>query len=299
LNYVIITPAYNEEKCISQTIESVIVQPIKPLKWIIVDDGSTDRTADIIKSYASQFSWIQYVLRTREPGQSYYASNVYAIQKGIASLSGLPYDYIAILDADITLPQNYYQNLIRAFASDAQLGIASGNCADKIDKKLVRHLYDRRSCAKAVMVFRKECFNQIGGFVPLKYGGEDTCACFSARMLGWKTWAFHELMATHNKPLGTGPSKKVLSIRFRQGLCDWALAAPLSFAILKSIRRCFKEPPFIIGGLARMVGYISGFCSGEKRQISGELACYIRSEQLSRVFKGNKIPTEHRVEFKL
>lgn len=298
MNYIIITPAYNEEKYIEKTLESVIVQSVKPMKWVIVDDGSTDRTADIIKSYTSRFSWIKYTLRTREASQSYYASNVYAIFQGVASLEDEAYDYLAILDADITLPPDYYQSLGAILASDARLGIASGNCVDKIDNKIIRHLYDRRSCAKAIMVFRKTCFDQIGGFVPLKYGGEDTCACFSARMFGWKTWAFHELMATHNKPLGTGPSNKVLSIRFRQGLCDWALAAPLSFVILKSVRRCIKEPPFIIGGLARMVGYLYGLFSRKKRQIPKDLASYIRREQLSRILKGNKIPVAQRVEYK-
>jgi glycosyltransferase involved in cell wall biosynthesis len=297
LNYIIITPAYNEEKYIGETIESVIAQSVKPIRWVIVDDGSTDQTADIIKSYTSRFPWIQYVLRVRNADQSYYASNVYAIQKGMSLLDELSFDYIAILDADISLPSDYYENLSEIFVSDARLGVAAGNLVDKIANKLVKHLYDRRSCTKAVVVFRRECFEQIGGFVPLKYGGEDTCACFSARMLGWKVWSFRELMIIHNKPLGTGPSKKVLSIRFRQGLCDWALAAPLSFAILKSIRRCIKEPPFIMGGLARIIGYLYGCCSGEERQISSELAQYIRNEQRSRVLHRNRIPIEHQVNF--
>lgn len=293
------TPVYNEEKHIRQTIESVIGQSIKPVKWIIVDDGSTDRSAEIIKEYSSTFSWIQYISRSREPDQSYYASNVYALQKGVDAIVPFDCDYLAILDADITLPPNYYKSLSEIFASDAELGIVSGNCADRVGDELVRHLYDRRSCAKAVMVFRRACYNDIGGFVPLKYGGEDTCACFSARMLGWKTWAFHELISIHNKPLGTGLSQKVLNIRFRQGLCDWALAAPLSFVILKCMRRSVKEPPFILGGLARIVGYLYGYCSREKRQISKQLIRYIRKEQWSRVCSGNKIPKEQRISFTL
>ena len=275
------------------------MQSIKPVRWVIVDDGSTDRTASIIKIFASQYSWIKYIKRNRKHGQSYYASNVYAIEKGVASLCNVSCEYIAILDADIYLPPRYYEILSDIFKFDKRIGIASGNCADKVGGKLVRHLYDRRSCAKAVMVFRKTCYEEIGGFVPLKYGGEDTCACFSARMLGWKTWAFHELVAIHNKPLGTGPSRNILNIRFRQGICDWALAAPFIFEILKSIRRCFKELPLIVGGLARMAGYLYAIYFKEKRQISSELTFYIRKEQQDRVLNKNKIPVEHKVEYNL
>lgn len=299
MNFAIVTPAYNEEKCIGKTIESVINQSIKPVKWIIVDDGSTDQTANIVKDYASKFPWIQYVHRVRDPNITYYASNVYALQLGVDSLGETAIDFMAILDADIELPNRYYETINEAFNSDDRLGIASGNCADIIEGKIVTHLYDRRSSAKSIMVLRKACFDQIGGFLPLKHGGEDTCACFTARMHGWKTWAFHELMVIHNKPLGTGASGKILKIRFKQGLCDWSLAAPMVFEILKSIRRCFKEPPLMIGGLARMVGYCYGIFFEKERQISEDLVRYIRKEQLDRVLKGNKIPAEHRVVFKI
>jgi glycosyltransferase involved in cell wall biosynthesis len=192
MKFVIITPAFNEEKNIALTIESVLTQLIKPLLWIIVDDGSTDNTADIIKNYTNNHKWIKYVYREKKPEQTYFASNVYAIKKGTEYISNIDYDYLAILDADITLPPDYYQNIANVLTTNKNLGIVSGNCADKIGDQIIKHLYDRRSCAKAVIVFRRECYEQIGGFIPMKYGGEDTCACFTARMKGWKTWAFHD-----------------------------------------------------------------------------------------------------------
>ncbi len=299
MKYVIVTPAFNEEKYISETIDSVLSQTILPLLWTIVDDGSTDQTADIIKRYAAQYHWIRYVNRTKDSRQSYYASNVFAIREGIKYLQSIDYDYIAVLDADISLPADYYQKIEEIFSHEPQLGITSGNCADLIDGKLKKHLYDRRSCAKAIMVFRKQCFDQIGGFVPMIYGGEDTCACFQARMHGWKTWAFHELLVSHNKPLGTGPSNNMLKIRFRQGICDWGLAANPLFMTIKCLRRCFKESPFIVSGIARFAGFVYAHFKGEKRQIPNDLVKYIRKEQLKRVFKGNKIPAEHQVSISL
>ncbi len=300
MRYVIVTPAYNEEKYIGETIESVIIQTHKPLVWVIVDDGSKDNTAAVIKSYAARYPWIHYVHRVKDPTQSYYSSNVYALFEGIKQLQ-LPasktpdYDFLAILDADITLPADYYALLLGHMLTDPKLGIASGNCADKIGDTLKKHLYDRRSCAKAVMVFRKDCYGEIGGFVPMKYGGEDTVACFAARMKGWKTWAYHELMVIHNKPLGTGPSQNILKIRFRQGMGEFFLGSHPLFVLIKALRRCLKERPFLSGGLMRLSGFIYAHFLNEERQIPDDLLRFIRQEHLGRVLKGNKIPGAFKV----
>ncbi|HML74980.1 MAG TPA: glycosyltransferase family A protein [Anaerohalosphaeraceae bacterium] len=297
MNYIIITPAYNEEKYINQTINSVLSQSILPQKWIIVDDGSNDNTAYIIKEYAKKHEWIKYQYRTKVMGQSYYASNVHAIIDGlkVLEIEEIPYDYIAILDADIELPCDYYEQILTQMESKPELGIASGNCADRIGNKLKKHLYDRRSCAKAIMVFRKDCFDQIGGFVPMKYGGEDTVACFMARMRGWRTWAYHEMLVEHNKPLGTGPSRNIIKVRFRQGVGEYSMGSHPLFVLFKSLRRCVKEPPYILGGFARLWGFIYAHFIGEPRQISEELIKYIRKEQFGRVCQGNKIPKEHQL----
>jgi len=295
MKYVIVTPAFNEEKNITMTIKSVLSQTIKPIIWIIVDDGSTDNTAEVIKHYADNYPWIRYVYREKKNDQSYFASNVYAIQKGVENLSDIDYDYLAILDADITLYDAYYEDIAYAFENDQLLGIASGNCADRINEQLVKHLYDRRSCAKAVMVFRRECYEQLGGFIPMKYGGEDTCACFTARMNGWKTWAFHEFLVIHNKPLGMGYSKSKLNYRFRQGIGEFFLATHPLFLLLKSLRRSVKESPYIIGGLLRIAGFCYGYFIHEKRQIPDDLIKFIQREQLFRILYLNRISGKYKL----
>lgn len=292
MRYVIVTPAYNEEQYICKTIESVLVQTIKPLLWIIVDDGSTDQTANIIKRYTVQYSWIRYVYRPKNAGQSYYASNVYAIGEGIKNLRETGYDFIAILDADITLPPNYYAEISSLFSGEERLGIASGHCMDRVKGELKKGLYDWRSSPKNIMVFRKECYEDIGGFIPLKHAGEDTCACFMARMKGWKTWATTDILVIHNKPMGSGINKSKIKIRFQQGIGEYYLASHPLFILLKSLRRCIKEPPFLIGGLTLLAGFVYASFLKEPRQISDELIHYIRKEQLRRVFHGNRIPAE-------
>jgi glycosyltransferase involved in cell wall biosynthesis len=296
-SYVIITPAFNEAAYISRTIESVLAQMVKPSLWVIVDDGSTDKTAEIINRYAAEHPWILYVRRSKDLLQSYYSSNVYAIYEGIKHLQNREYDFLAILDADISLLPDYYERILKRMNFDEKLGVASGVYMDRIgDNKFKKILNDRRSTPKALMVFRKQCYEDVGGFIAMKYGGEDTCACFAARMRGWKTWSFPDVIAIHNKPVGMGHSKNILKIRFRQGVGEYFLATHPLFLLLKSLRRCIKESPVFIGGLVRIAGFMCAIFIKDKRQISEEMVKFIRKEQWYRIVHGNRITTSNRIQ---
>jgi glycosyltransferase involved in cell wall biosynthesis len=292
--YIIITPAYNETEYIERTIKSVLAQSVLPYKWVIIDDGSTDDTANVIQQYAEKYEWIQYIYREKEPSQSYYSSNVYAIMAGFKQVKNINYDFLAILDADISLPKDYYEQIFMRFERDEKLGVASGVYQDMVNGKLRKALNDRRSTPKAIQVFRRECYEKIGGYLPMKYGGEDTVACVMARMNGWKSWSFPELCTVHNKPAGTGHSGNMLRIRFRHGLNEYGLATHPLFMLFKSLRRCVKERPFISGGLARIIGFLYGYCLREKRQIPDDMVRFIHREQMGRLFNFNRIPKEHR-----
>lgn len=295
-SFILVTPAYNEAAWLPATIESVLRQTCRPVRWVIVDDESIDETGAIIRDYAQRAAWIKTLRRRKEPGQSYYSSNVYAILEGIRACGGLAYDYLAILDADIVLPDDYYESLLGRFERDPRLGIASGVYQDRLGEgRFRRALHDRRSTPKALMVFRRECYEATGGLIPMKYGGEDTIACFTARMKGWKTWSFPELVAVHNKPIGTGHSRGLLTIRFRQGFGEYFQAADPLFMFLKCLRRCLKEPPFLIGGGVRFSGYLAACFRGEPRQLSPELIRFIRREQRRRIVRGNRVPVEYQV----
>jgi len=293
--YIIITPAYNEAEYIERTIKGVLAQSVLPEKWIVVDDGSTDSTAEIVQRYAEEHKWIQYIHRTRESEQSYYRSNVYAIMLGYEQVKKTDYDFLAILDADIGLPNDYYERIFERFSRDEKLGVASGVYQDLVNGRLRKVLNDRRSTPKAIQVFRKECFEQIGGYLPLKYGGEDTCSCIMARMNGWKSWSFPELTVVHNKPVGTGHAGNMLKIRFRHGLNEYGLATHPLFMIAKSLRRCIREGPFVSGGIARMAGFLYGYCLREKRQIPDDMVRFIRKEQMRRLLNLNRIQKANRV----
>jgi biofilm PGA synthesis N-glycosyltransferase PgaC len=288
--YVIVTPAYNEASHIARTIESVIGQTIAPTQWVIVDDGSTDGTAAAIESYAQTHPFIRCVRRRRTKEDPYFASNVYAIREGVRHLRSVDYEFLAVLDADIILPRDYYEQIFSQFRADPNLGVASGVYENLVNGRLRKVLHDRRSTPKAIQVFRRACFEQIGGYVPLIHGGEDTCACVMARMHGWTAWSFPELKAVHRRPAGARNAKSLLRTRFVQGRCEHDLSTHPLFMIAKSLRRCFLEPPLFIGGLLRLGGYLYGCLRREPCQIPTEVAAYARQEQISRVLYFNRRP---------
>jgi biofilm PGA synthesis N-glycosyltransferase PgaC len=292
--YVIVTPAYNEADHIARTIESVIGQTILPARWVIVDDGSTDETAATIRSYARAHRFIRYVRRRRAKEDAYFASNVYAIMDGVRHLQNPGYEFLAVLDADIILPPDYYERILRQFHADPNLGVASGIYENLVNGRLQKVLNDRRSTPKAIQVFRRACFEQIGGYVPLVHGGEDTCACVMARMRGWTAWSFPELKVVHQRPAGTRNAKSLLRTRFLQGLCEHDLSTHPLFMVTKSLRRCLLEPPLLVGGLLRLGGYLYGYLKREPCQIPADVAAYARQEQINRVFYFNHIPQRHR-----
>ena len=288
-SYCIITPAFNEADYIGKAIESVLSQTILPHRWVIIDDGSTDNTSEIIKSYSDKYKWVKYIYREKIKGQAYYASNVHAIMAGWRSLQAESFDYLAILDADITLPDTYYEQVFGHFLADSRLGVASGIYENLIDGKLHKVLNDRRSTPKAIQVFRREVFEQIGGFLPLKYGGEDTIACVMARMTGWKAWSFPDIKVVHHRPTGMGNKRNIFRIRFNQGVCEYSLGSHPVFFIIKSSRRALLEKPFILGGILRLCGYFWAFFSRKEMSVPPHVVRYIKEEHKGRLLKFNKI----------
>jgi len=283
IHYIIITPAYNEAKFIANTIASVVSQTIRPLLWVIVDDGSADQTAEIIKRYADEHLWIRYVHRRKEAGQSYYSSNVYAIQEGLKHTKELNYDYIAILDADIELCPNYYEKIFEKFNKYPELGITTGTYLEKEGEKWIEARIDRRSTPKAIQVFHRECYEQCGGYIPFKYGGEDSGMEIMARMNGWQTWSFSDIVVKHLRPVGTGDGRSLLKARYRMGFTDYSLATHPLFMLFKCMKRALWEKPYIFSSLSRLLGYINAYVTKEERQLPFEAKNYIRSEQINRI----------------
>jgi glycosyltransferase involved in cell wall biosynthesis len=279
--YVLITAAHNEEQYIEGTIRSILGQSVQPLKWLIVSDASTDRTNEIVKKYAGENALIELVQLDVAHRHS-FGRKSHAIMTGYNCLKGLEYGFIGILDADISLQPDYYTKLLNKFREDPKLGLTGGFIHEERRGVFTSRRSNRTfSVAGATQFFRRECFEGIGGILSLRYGGADWCAEVSARMMGWDVRAIPELKVFHHRTTGT--ANNLLRHRFQEGKKDFSLGVLPTFEVVKCIGRLVEKPP-VIGGLARLAGFVWSYCIREERPVSQELVEFLRTEQKRRLF---------------
>ncbi len=233
IKYVLITAAKNEESYIEKTIKSVISQTIKPEKWIIVSDGSTDRTNDIVKQYSDKNNFIELIALPPKKERN-FSSKVNALNQALKKIAGMDYDFIGNLDADVTLDKSYYEEVFLSFHSNPKLGIAGGIILDCVDDKVNPQNISLNSVAGAIQVFRKQCFENIGYYIPFKYGGEDAYMEIKARMAGWDVQTLTELKVLHHRPTGTGMGS-LSKANLRSGKMFYTLGYSPIFLLV----RCF------------------------------------------------------------
>ena len=166
LTYVLITAARNEESNIEQTIKSVVSQTVLPKKWVIVSDGSTDHTDDIVKKYLSGNSWIEFI-RMPEHKDRQFAAKVQCFNAGYEKVKELDFDIIGNLDADISFEKDYFEFLMSKFVEDSRLGVA-GTPFVEDGKHYDYRFTNIEHVSGACQLFRRECFEEIGGYVPIR-----------------------------------------------------------------------------------------------------------------------------------
>jgi glycosyltransferase involved in cell wall biosynthesis len=278
--YVLITAARNEKAYIGKTIEAVLSQSILPKRWVIVSDGSTDCTDEIIKKHSEDSSLIEFL--RRDPGNfqnSDFASKVFALNAGYECLKNDSYDYIGHLDADITFERKYYEYVLSKFDQNPLLGIAGGFILEPVQGNFKSRPYNTiRSVAGGIQLFRRECYENIGGFIPLKMGGEDTYAEVMARSKGWKVESFQEIVVYHHK-IGRLIRGKIREC-FRKGMVGYSLGSHPLFEGAKCLRRV-GEKPYLIGAFIRLVGFFWPYFIKQERLVSTEFIRIIREEQLT------------------
>jgi poly-beta-1,6-N-acetyl-D-glucosamine synthase len=278
--YVLVTAAFNEEAYIDRTIQAVIQQTHPPQKWVIVSDASWDRTDQIVREYADNYGFIE-LLRMDEKHVHNFASKVNALNKGIDCLKGLDYAFIGILDADVSFERSYFGLLIEEFAGDPGLGLAGGFIHEERKGRFSgRASNSTSSVAGAIQLFRRECFDTFGCFLPLKYGGEDWCAELTAKMNGWRVESYPALKVFHHKRIGA--RARGLRPWYREGLADFSLGSHPLFEVFKCLRRIGEEP-YVLGALARFSGFVSAYCRKEKRGAPMNIVEYLRNEQKARL----------------
>jgi poly-beta-1,6-N-acetyl-D-glucosamine synthase len=280
-DYVLITAARNEEIYINDTIESVLAQTILPKKWVIVSDGSTDRTDEIVLRYSTQHDFIQLIRRESKNEAIDFSSKVYAIHEGYNQLKKMEYDFIGILDGDVTFSPTYYESVLTKFQDNYNLGIAGGVIFDKHNDHCIRRNPDNiKYVSGCIQLFRRNCYEDMGGLCPIKDGGEDTVAVIMAQMRGWEVEAFDEFIVFHHKH--SEAIRGILKESFRNGKLFYSLGSHPLFETIKSIRT-ITDKPFFILAFVRSCGYMWPYLQRQKRPVSGEFVKYLRKEQLSRL----------------
>jgi len=278
--YVLVTAAYNEEDHIADTLRAVTSQTELPLRWVIVSDGSTDRTDKIVGEWARRSTFIQF-LRVDKSVRHSFSAKVHALRQGFACLTGVDYDFIGILDADVSFEPDYFQELLKRFAIDARLGVAGGNIEQHVDGVVVPRIKDFNSVAGAVQFLRRECFEQTGGLPALKHGGEDAAMEIAARMHGWKTKTFPELKVVHFGLVGSSAGGR-LKGRFRAGRANFDLGYHPAFQLARLVYRS-KEPPYLLGSCAELIGFATGRVLNQHPAIDAKVVSHLRKEQLRRL----------------
>jgi poly-beta-1,6-N-acetyl-D-glucosamine synthase len=278
--YVLITPARNEAQFIELTLKSVAGQTIRPAKWVIVSDGSTDGTDEMVSRYAAEYPWIE-LLRMPEREERHFAGKVVAFNAGYARLKDVPYDVICSLDADISFDTDYFEFLLGKLAEDPALGLVGTPFLDSQKESYDYRFVSIEHVSGACQVFRRECFEQIGGYVPVKGGGIDHIAVITARMKGWKTRSFPEKTCIHHRDMGTAQRSSVMA-RFRFGMQDYALGGHPLWEIFRTVYQ-MTQRPFVVGGLMVGCGYFWAMARRAPRPVSDQLIAFRRQEQMQRL----------------
>jgi len=278
--YVLMTSAYNEEMNIDKTIESVLSQTLLPSRWVIVSDGSVDRTDEIVQKYAKEHDFIRFLRMTRSPGHS-FGSKVKALNAGGRLLEGAAFEFIGNLDADVSIGPAYFANLISRFEEHSRLGLAGGFVCEENGGEFQSRTSNRTySVAHAAQIVRRECYDSIGGYAVLEYGGEDWHAQTCAKMKGWEVEAFPDLKIYHHRH--TGEADNLLRHKFRQGRMDYSFGSDSLFEILKCLER-LPEKPFFSGSIVRLAGFLWSAILRETRPVSDEFVAFLRSEQKTKI----------------
>ncbi len=272
--YVIISPVRNEEDYLELTIKSVINQTVKPMEYILVNDGSSDDTPNIIDKYVSKYDWIK---RVDQEDRGHYLPGkgvVHTFYNGLSRVTAKNWEYIVKLDSDLEFESDYFEKLFQEFEKNPKLGIASGCTYLPVNNKLIQEqtLIDHPKGASKV--YRKQCWEDIGGMKPVP--GWDLADLLNAQMKGWETVCFFDLKLIHHRLTGSRRSG-ILGPKFLQGRFEYRHGYSFGYTFLKAAKD-FIAKPFIIGSIAKVSGYLYAFARQDEFLFDAEMRKYLRKK---------------------
>jgi len=280
--YVLVTPARDEAAFIRKTLEAMAVQTVKPLKWVIVSDGSTDGTDEIVKEYVARHEWIE-LRRMPERKERHFGGKAKAFEAGYEMVKDLDYEVIGNLDGDSSFEPDYLEYLMGKFAENPRLGCAGTNYVEGDWDPALKHDYRYANVEDVTgqcQLFRRQCFEDIGRYSGNRIGGVDLIATVSARMAGWQTFNFSDKVLFHHRQQGTAQFFKY-SVEFSNGRKDYVLGSHPLFEINRALYRLGKKP-IILGSCLLLIGYFWAMLR-MKKVVSPEFTRFRRREQMERL----------------
>ena len=289
--YVLVSPCKDEADYIEATLKSIEAQTIQPVQWVIVDDGSTDNSVELIKDYQKRMPFIKIV--HRQSGERKVGAGVIlAFNEGYAAID-VEYDFVCKFDVDLDLPEKYFETVLQAMEADPQLGTYSGKAYYKHPQtgELVSEMCGDEASVGMIKFYRKKCFEQINGFVAEV--GWDGFDCHSARWYGWRAMSRdgEHLNFIHLRPMGSS-QKNIYKGRIRHGKGQWLLGAHPLFFLASSLLRSVKQRPYITGTFYSMYGYFKAWKDGEQRFGDKDITKFIQAYQLRALTKGKREAAE-------
>ncbi|MEP4012612.1 MAG: glycosyltransferase family A protein [Sulfitobacter sp.] len=277
-SYVLISPCRNEADYMRRTLDSVVAQTVQPTRWIIVDDGSTDATPQILAEYAAQHDWITVVPKPDRGHRAVGPGVIEAFYAGYETLTPTDYTYLCKLDLDLDLPHGYFGELIKRMEADPRIASCSGKAyfENETGQMQSENISDDMSLGMTKF-YRVSAFEALGGFVrEVMWDGID---CHKARMMGWKavSWDVPELRFNHLRPMGSSQTS-IFTGRRRHGFGQYYMGTGPAF-LLASVVNKMRQKPYVLGGLANAPGYIGAMLRGAERNGDAELRRFIRAYQ--------------------
>ena len=273
--YVLITPVKDEEKYIEATLRSVAAQTLKPCRWIILDDGSSDATPEILRRYAEKYEWIQVVRIERDANRLPGSAEIRAFVRGYEIIKDDEFDFVVKLDGDLELPPHYFEYLCDQFNADESLGLASGHYLEHRKGRWNPIPMPEYHVAGASKMYRKKCYTDIGG---LEFSRAwDTVDEIRAWERGWTTRHFDELEFYHLKIEGSGVGQFRTNIMC--GEVYYLSGGGIGFFLLKLLYRVQRSSPFLLGSLSVLWGYLKCCISRRPKAVSESEARRYRQMQ--------------------
>lgn len=278
LQYVVITPAHNEEQYIQKTLRSMVNQEHLPAEWIIVNDNSTDSTGTLVMEYVRDHSWIKLIDRSEDEAREVGAKVVRTFYYGLRQLTLKEFDFLVKLDADIELPPNYFRLIADEFESNPRVGICSGYCTiwkngEWVEEKIA--YYHTRGPIKS---YRMQCFEDIGGIKEVM--GWDGIDDMTAMSKGWQTRQLR-IPVKHYRPTGHASDPKEL--RLRQGRAYYQRGYGPWLILIRTISKLYRTGSLYEFFL--ILGFIEAWKTGLPKYVDPEVEKFTRNFQYKRIFK--------------